>query len=247
MTPQRWQEITAIFHDALERDVAERDAFLEAACRHDPSLRSDVDSMLAAHRDAGSFGDQPLRLPVPESKRLQPGTLINSFRIDALIGAGGMGEVYRATDTRLGRSVAIKVLPDALARDSERLARLGREARVLATLNHPHIAAIYGIEEAGEMRALVLELVEGTTLADAIGRRALLDWRDHGDRAPDRGSARGGAREGHRAPRSQAGQHRNHTEPGGEGPRFRIGQSRGHERSGSPGSRQRTWPPPAKA
>ena len=62
MTPQRWQEITAIFHDALERDVAERDAFLEAACRHDPSLRSDVDSMLAAHRDAGSFGDQPLTI-----------------------------------------------------------------------------------------------------------------------------------------------------------------------------------------
>ena len=97
--------------------------------------------------------------------------MINSFRIDALLGVGGMGEVYRATDTRLGRSVAIKVLPDSVARDTERLARLTREARVLATLNHPHIAAIYGIEEAGDVRALILELVEGTTLADALKRR----------------------------------------------------------------------------
>ncbi|MEO7134014.1 MAG: protein kinase, partial [Vicinamibacterales bacterium] len=105
-------------------------------------------------------------------KRLQPGSMINAFRIDALLGVGGMGEVYRATDTRLGRSVAIKVLPDSLARDTERLARLTREARVLATLNHPQIAAIYGIEEAGDVRALVLELVEGTTLADAVERRA---------------------------------------------------------------------------
>jgi hypothetical protein len=172
MTPQRWQEITGIFHDALERDEAERDAFLEAACRHDPSLRSDVDSMLAAHRDAGSFGDKPLQLPAQDSKRLQPGTLINSFRIDALLGVGGMGEVYRATDTKLGRSVAIKVLPDSVAHDTERLGRLTREARVLASLNHPHIAAIYGIEEVGDMKALILELVEGATLADTINRRA---------------------------------------------------------------------------
>ena len=173
MTPQRWQEIAGIFHAALERDEAERKAFLEAACRHDPSLRSDVDSMLAADRDAGSFGDRPVLQHAPDPKRLEPGTMIGAFRVDALIGAGGMGEVYRATDTKLGRAVAIKVLPDSVARDTERLARLTREARVLAALNHPHIAAIYGIEEAGDVRALILELVDGSTLADAINRRVL--------------------------------------------------------------------------
>ena len=172
MTPQRWQEITGIFHDALERDAAERDAFLEAACRHDPSLRSDVDSMLVAHRDAGSFGDRPVLQHASDPKRLDPGTMIGAFRVDGLIGAGGMGEVYRATDTTLGRAVAIKVLPDSVARDTERLARLTREARVLAALNHPHIAAIYGLEQVGDVRALILELAEGMTLADAPNRRA---------------------------------------------------------------------------
>src|SRR5262249_13843489 len=85
------------------------------------------------------------------------------------LGAGGMGEVYRATDTRLKRQIALKILPAALAMDPERLARFQREAEVLASLNHPHIAAIYGLEDASGMKALVIELVEGTTLADRIG------------------------------------------------------------------------------
>jgi eukaryotic-like serine/threonine-protein kinase len=103
-------------------------------------------------------------------KRLMPGTRLGVFQIDALIGVGGMGEVYRATDTRLGRAVAIKVLPDAVARDPDRLARFEREARVLATLNHPNISAIYGIQEAASAMALVLELVEGDTLAERLDR-----------------------------------------------------------------------------
>jgi hypothetical protein len=171
MTPERWQEVTRIFHAALERDAAARAAFLDAACRHDPTLRPDIEGMLAAHQDAGSFGDRPLQSPAP-AERLQAGALINAFRIEALIGTGGMGEVYRATDTKLGRSVAIKVLPESVARDVSRLTRLAREARALAALNHPNIAAIYGIEEAGDVRALVLELVDGMTLAEALNRRA---------------------------------------------------------------------------
>jgi serine/threonine protein kinase len=171
MTPERWQEVTRIFHAALECDAAAREAFLDAACRHDPTLRPDIEGMLAAHQDAGSFGDKPLQAPAP-AERLQPGALINTFRIEALIGTGGMGEVYRATDTKLGRSVALKVLPESVARDATRLTRLAREARALAALNHPNIAAIYGIEEAGDVRALVLELVDGMTLADALNRRA---------------------------------------------------------------------------
>ena len=101
---------------------------------------------------------------------LQPGTRLGAYDVTAQIGAGGMGEVYRATDTKLNREVALKVLPDAFASDPERLARFQREAEVLASLNHPNIAAIHGLEEADGVRALVLELVEGPTLADRIAR-----------------------------------------------------------------------------
>ncbi|MGH9657179.1 MAG: serine/threonine-protein kinase, partial [Bryobacteraceae bacterium] len=95
---------------------------------------------------------------------LSPGTRLGPFEIVALLGAGGMGEVYRARDTRLGREVALKVLPEIFAADAERMARFAREAQVLASLNHPNIAVLYGVEE----RALVMELVEGPTLADRI-------------------------------------------------------------------------------
>ncbi len=104
---------------------------------------------------------------------LSPGTRLGSYSILSAIGAGGMGEVYRARDTRLERDVAMKVLPDALAHDPERLARFEREAKVLAALNHPHIAHIHGLEESGGLRALVMELVEGEDLAQWIGRGAM--------------------------------------------------------------------------
>ena len=92
------------------------------------------------------------------------------YEILASIGAGGMGEVYRAKDTKLGRDVAIKVLPDAFAHDAERMARFEREAQVLASLNHPNIAAIYGLEVSSDVRALAMELVDGPTLADRIAQ-----------------------------------------------------------------------------
>ncbi len=101
---------------------------------------------------------------------LQPGTRLGVYEVTAKIGEGGMGEVYRARDTKLDRDVALKVLPEAFTQDPDRLARFEREAKVLASLNHPNIAAIYGLEEADDTRALVLELVEGPTLADRIKR-----------------------------------------------------------------------------
>jgi Tol biopolymer transport system component len=104
---------------------------------------------------------------------LSSGTKIGIYEVVALIGAGGMGEVYRAHDTRLNRDVALKVLPEAFARDTERMARFEREAKVLASLNHPNIAAIYGLEESGAIRALVMELVEGPTLAERIAGGAV--------------------------------------------------------------------------
>ena len=101
---------------------------------------------------------------------LSPGTRLGAYEIVGLIGAGGMGEVYRARDTRLDRHVALKVLPEAFASDPERTARFQREAKVLASLNHPHIAALFGLEEHDGRHLLTMELVGGETLADRIAR-----------------------------------------------------------------------------
>ena len=107
---------------------------------------------------------------MPRTMALVPGTRLGPYEITAQIGVGGMGEVYRATDTNLKRDVAIKVLPESVAADAERLARFQREAEVLASLNHPNIAAIYGLERRDGTTALVMELVEGPTLADRIAQ-----------------------------------------------------------------------------
>jgi len=104
---------------------------------------------------------------------LSAGTRLGPYEIQAPLGAGGMGEVYRAWDTKLGRDVAIKILPEVFTSDPERLARFEREARMLAALNHPHIGAIYGVEDAESVHALVLELVEGDTLAERLRRGPL--------------------------------------------------------------------------
>src|SRR5499433_879971 len=101
---------------------------------------------------------------------LRAGAHFGPYEILAAIGAGGMGEVYRARDTKLNRDVALKILPEAFAADASRLSRFKREAQVLASLNHPHIAAIYGFEDSGSTHALVLELVDGATLADRIAK-----------------------------------------------------------------------------
>src|SRR5215510_9533917 len=101
------------------------------------------------------------------------GTKLAHYEITSHLGSGGMGDVYQARDTRLGRSVAVKVLPDAFARDSERLSRFEREAKVLASLNHPNIAALYGMEEAEGRHFLVMELVAGETLAERLQRGSI--------------------------------------------------------------------------
>jgi eukaryotic-like serine/threonine-protein kinase len=104
---------------------------------------------------------------------LSAGTRLGPYEIHALLGAGGIGEVYRARDTKLGRDVAIKILPQVFTSDPERLARFEREARMLAALNYPHIGAIYGVEDAESVHALVLELVEGDTLVERLRRGPL--------------------------------------------------------------------------
>ena len=163
----------------------ERDALLAAAAGDDDALRREVESLLASDTTDDSILD---RLPVAcepvlanalagltaSMDHTQPhavlaaGFRVGPYEIVAPLGAGAMGEVYRARDTQLHRDVALKVLPDLFARDPDRLARFTREAQLLATLNHPNIAAIYGLEESNRSRALVLELVDGPTLADRL-------------------------------------------------------------------------------
>jgi Tol biopolymer transport system component/predicted Ser/Thr protein kinase len=160
---QRWRNLEELYQAALEREPSARAAFLREACA-DESLRREVESLL----DARGAGNELLERPALRyaAQSLEPGAVIGQYRIEQRIGAGGMGEVYRASDTRLHRAVALKVLPAVYAQDPAWLARFEREARVLASLNHPHIAAIYGVEE----RALVMELVEGPTLAERLAR-----------------------------------------------------------------------------
>ncbi len=161
---------------ALDRPASERAAYLDDACHEDAALRQEVESLLAHASPAEQFFQQPAAErsdALGGLSGLSVGQRLGAYHVIAKLGAGGMGEVYRARDTQLGREVAIKILPVVFAVDPERLARFEREARVLASLNHPHIAAIYGIEtgpaDAGQrVRALVMELVEGPTLAERI-------------------------------------------------------------------------------
>ncbi len=168
INPDRWPDVSRVFSAAATLDGPSRNAYLDDACRHDPALRAAVESLLGAHDNAGSFGEAPVFAPLGTVKRLAPGSQLGPFRIETWLGAGGMGEVYRAYDTKLQRAVAIKVLPDSFAQDPNRLARFEEEARALAALNHPHVGAIYGLEESAGVAALVLELVEGPTLAERL-------------------------------------------------------------------------------
>ena len=192
MTDERWRRVKALFQAAVERPAGERAAFLAAATGDDTALRREVESLLTSDTSDASFLD---RLPVasasvladPLATRatsdptrshpvLAAGRRVGLYEIVAPLGAGAMGEVYRARDTKLHRDVALKVLPERFALDPDRSARFTREAHLLATLNHPNIATIYDLEESGPstgsgqaaVQALVLELIEGPTLADRI-------------------------------------------------------------------------------
>jgi len=137
------------------------------------SLRRKVESLLARQPEAENFMESPAmeeaaKAMAGDQVHAMVGRQLGSYRIVAFIGAGAMGEVYRADDTNLGRHVAIKILPDLFAGDPERLARFEREAKLLASLNHTNIATIHSLEQAEEKRFLVMELVEGETLAKQI-------------------------------------------------------------------------------
>ena len=177
MTTDRWRRIEALYHEMLARPVPERAAALGAACAGDAALQAEVQSLLDQPESTAGFLATPAmdvaaQLVSPASPPLT-GRRIGVFEVQGLLGVGGMGEVYRARDTRLAREVAIKILPRAFKDDPDRLARFDREAQMLASLNHPHIAAIYGLEDADGVNALVMELVEGEDLSQRIARGAM--------------------------------------------------------------------------
>src|SRR5215471_11075495 len=163
---ERSQEIEEIFHEALQRHRSQREAYVLQACGSDAVLRSEIASLLAHHEQTTGFESwaaaAAARLIDPPAS-LQPGQSLGPYRIESFLAAGGMGEVYRATDTRLNREVAIKV---SGGRFSE---RFEREARLVASMNHPNICQLYDVGP----NYLVMELVEGPTLADRIHQGAL--------------------------------------------------------------------------
>ena len=169
--PQEWPRVKEVFEGARALPVDARPGYLAAACSGDDALRHDVETLLASHEQATSFLETPALL-VADSTTVRnfEGQTVGVYEISSRIGTGGMGEVYRAHDKTLNRDVAIKFLLPAVAHDRDRLGRFGREARLLASLNHPHIAQVYGLEDAGGLHALVMELVEGPTLAERIAR-----------------------------------------------------------------------------
>ena len=185
MTSDREREIERICQGAIEREGSARAAFLAEACAGDAAMRQEVESLLANESQAAGFMSTPaaaLASGMTPDGTSFIGRQLGPYVIQAQLGAGGMGEVYRAHDTKLGRDVAIKILPRIFTSDPDRLTRFEREARLLAALNHPHIGAIYGLDHVEDVPALVLELVEGDTLADHIAGSRY--------RAPDSAEAR---------------------------------------------------------
>jgi serine/threonine protein kinase len=171
VTPQRWSRIRELFGTALETPESERPRFLDGACGGDKDLRAEVERLLAGNQEPS--WQSPVAALFPAAVEFVPGNTVAHYYIVDKLGEGGMGVVYRGRDTKLDRDVAIKVLPSAVAQDPERLARFTREAKVLASLNHPNIGAIHGLEGAAGKRFLVLELVEGETLAQRIAKGPL--------------------------------------------------------------------------
>lgn len=171
MDPERWQRIKEVLHSALELAPQDRSAFINNACAGDLELRSDVEVMLASHEQAGDFIESPAYELMADSlneTQSMVGGELGPYRVTGRLGTGGMGEVYLAEDTRLGRKVAIKVLLAHFTRDEERVRRFQQEARAASALNHPNILTIYEIGESNSRQFIVTEVIEGETLRQRL-------------------------------------------------------------------------------
>src|SRR6266576_5656296 len=168
MKPERWQQMKPILQSALKHEPGERSAFLAAACAGDESLRKQVESFIISHEQAGGFIESPavefMANSLEDEADSLAGQSFGPYQIKSRIGTGGMGEVYLAQDSRLGRKVALKMLPDYFTRDDDRVRRFQQEARAASALNHPNILTIYEIGEIGSRHFIATEFIEGETL-----------------------------------------------------------------------------------
>ena len=241
MTPERWRQISGVFHDALARDAEAREPFLDEVCAGDETLRAEVIALLEAHHNAGQFGERPVvellhdaadvgaDLGTSDTESVpgiaEPGMTLGSYRIERSLGRGGMGVVYLAYDTTLHRQVALKVLGAPAAGGTAR-ARLLREARNAAALNHPAICTVYEVGEADGCAFIAMEYVDGRPLSDRLAGSALpleeaVQLRHRGRR---RAWLR--ARPRRHSPRLEGGQCDGHDDRPVEARRFRSGPAR---------------------
>src|SRR5262249_25296032 len=184
MESERWQQIESLYYAALDRDAAQRAAFLDEACAGDEELRWEVESLLAVHEQSESFLAVPAlevaaQVIAEDQGQTMAGQMISHYQVLSLLGAGGMGEGYLAEDTRVGRKVALKLLPQEFTQDRERVLRFQQEARAASALNHPNILTIYEIGEFEGRHFIATEFINGQTLrglmSAQIKLRAALD------------------------------------------------------------------------
>jgi len=170
VTPQQWERLKNLFQDALDQPAHERHAWIAERCGDDVTLLREAEALLATHETVGTFLEEPAHVDPGDLETLIPGTVIGSYKVLEEIGHGGMGVVYLAEDTRLGRKVALKSLPLALSMQPDLRQRLRREARAAATISHPAVAVVYALEEVNDHLFIASEYVRGETLRDEIAR-----------------------------------------------------------------------------
>ena len=186
MTPERWRDVERLYHAALERDGDQRAAFLTDACKGDPELHREVESLLAYRAKASDFIETPAAdaypamaaivshdrslFEAPPASGQFVGRVFGAYEVTALIATGGMGEIYRGLDTRLQRTVAIKTLPAHRSDDPAWRERFRREAQSVSRLNHPHICTLYDVGIEDDVQYLVMEYLEGETLEARLAR-----------------------------------------------------------------------------